>query len=236
MLPPTVRHNSAAISIRGQDNQSSREDSNRLIGASLASQYKTAASAIKAEAKDSAGKEPLLTTSMGKQTPSQYDLSSGLPDCLRTNRQLPFRHRNSNCGGAPGTSAKPDSLQSRNSMTELQLMSASSAGLHEFSNAQVNIANNSSGAQGRPLADSELQLVEQRQGLDHRSFLHDFIEQADADSEIAGLVLSDSENQSSKLKLTGASTKPANRPYGLLDSEVAPHRDFEQFSKMRAAL
>ena len=159
MLPPTVRHNSAAIPIRGQDSQHPREDSNRLISASLASQYKTAASAIKAEAKDSAGKEPLLTTSMGKQTPSQYDLSSGLPDCLRTNRQLPFRHRNSNCGGVPGTSAKPDSLQSRNSLTELQLMSASSAGLHEFSNAQVNIANSSAGAQRQALADSELQQV-----------------------------------------------------------------------------
>ena len=66
--------------------------------------------------------------------------------------------------------------------------------------------------------------------------MHDFIEQADADSEIAGLVLSDSENQSSKLKLTGTLTKPLDRPYGLLDSEVTVHRDFEQFSKMRAAL
>ena len=65
--------------------------------------------------------------------------------------------------------------------------------------------------------------------------MHDFIEQADADSEIAGLVLSDSENQSSKLKLTGTLTKPVDRPYGLLDSEVTAHRDFEQFSKMRAA-
>jgi len=44
---------------------------------------------------------------MGKQTPSQFDFSNGLPECLRSNKQRPFINRHSKLpAGQQGSASK----------------------------------------------------------------------------------------------------------------------------------
>ena len=141
------------------ENPADRFNHNSRGNSAAKAQYKTVSALTKGYV------DPALNTSMSKQTPSHYDFSNGLPECLRTNRKMPFGIR------PQPLLPQPDSM-SKNSLTELQLAMNNTSSMLDFSETSK-----------RAIEEVQAKSTSAPDSDKHRVFLHDFIEKVKEGSD-----------------------------------------------------